>query len=71
MAKRKTTAFYRREAEKHEGGLNWKKAVENLEKAIKNYPEHIGGALADADIKSLKENLKADRYMLKHLRERG
>ena len=68
MVKRKTVAFYRKEAEKHEGVLNWKKAVENLEKAIKNYPKHIGGTLADMDVKSLKDRLKADKYMLKHLR---
>jgi len=63
-AKKKTVAFYRKEAEKYEGMLNWKEAVKNLEKAIKIYPKHIGGSLADADIKSLKERLKADKYML-------
>jgi len=66
VAKRKTVAFYRREAEKYEDNLNWKKAVENLEKAIKNYPKYIGGTLADADVKALKERLKADKYMLSH-----
>lgn len=64
MSKERTVAFYRREAERYEGMLNWKKAVENLEKAIKIYPRHIGGSLAEADIKSLKERLKADKYML-------
>jgi len=66
MVKRKTVAFYRREAEKHEGNLNWKKAGENLEKAIKNYPKYVGGTLADADVKALKERLKADKYMISH-----
>ena len=64
MAK-KTVAFYRTQAEKYEKALNWEKAVESLEKAIKNYPKHLGSPLAEADIKGLKERLQADRYMLK------